>query len=140
MIDVIKKFYEKRNLRPFECTWLLAVHVLSIIGLVYAFIDYTLIPKILLTHCIFHNLYALGITTGAHRLWSHKAYKATNLWKAMIMILNSGNFSSYRRGQSRINLPLEQRSQTSSQIFWYLTRSTHYQQRILLRPRRMALS
>lgn len=92
MIDVIKKFYEKRNLRPFECTWLIAVHVLGIIGLVYAFIDYTLIPKILLTHCIFHNLYALGITTGAHRLWSHKAYKATNLWKGMIMLLNSGIF------------------------------------------------
>ena len=31
----IEKFYQKHNLRPFETTWLLYVHVLAIIGLIY---------------------------------------------------------------------------------------------------------
>jgi hypothetical protein len=109
-MNVIKNFYEKHNLRPFESTWLLSVHILGVIGLVYAIIDYTLLPKIILTHCIFHNLYALGITTGAHRLWSHRAYKATNLWKAIIMLLNSGIFAILSQ------VPIKDQSSTGAEI------------------------
>ncbi len=119
MIKTVKNFYEKHNLRPFESNWLLGVHILAIFGLIYAITEYGLFAKILLTHCIFHNIWALGITTGAHRLWAHKSYKATTLWKTIIMILNSGTICYKFRCKPRINLPLEQRSQTSSQVLRY---------------------
>lgn len=43
----------------------------------------------------FSTAYALavlstfGVTAGAHRLWSHRAYKATWQLRAFLMILNS---------------------------------------------------
>lgn len=116
-MKALKNFFDKHNLRPFESTWLLFVHIMGFIGLIYAFNEPALFSKILLTHCIFHNVWALGITAGAHRLWSHKSYQASFVWKVIVMILNSGKTLSKKRCKSRLNLPLEQRSQTPSQIF-----------------------
>lgn len=90
MMKAVKNFYEKHNLRPFESTWLLAIHIMAVFGLIYALTEPALFAKILLTHCIFHNLWAIGITAGSHRLWAHKSYKASFLWRVIVMILNSG--------------------------------------------------
>lgn len=90
MMMVVKNFFDKHNLRPFESIWLFFVHVMALLGLVYAFYDNALFSKILLTHCILHNLWGLGITAGSHRLWAHKSYKASFAWRVIIMILNSG--------------------------------------------------
>ena len=114
MMNVAKKYFEKHNLRPFESIWLLYVHLMGIIGLIYAITSSELFTKILLTHCIIHNLAALGITAGAHRLWAHKSYQASSIWKVIVMLLNSGTFKMIFSRKSRVNLPLEQRSQTPS--------------------------
>lgn len=110
------------------------VHVLALFGLIYAIANPTLFSKILLTHCIFHNLWAIGITAGSHRLWAHKSYQANIVWKTFIMILNSGKIKDKHRCQPRINFPLEQRPQTSSQIFRHWTWSSHHKQGIFLCP------
>lgn len=116
-MKAVKKFYEKHNLRPFESTWLLAVHILAVLGLIYAITDYTLIPKILLTHCTFHMIYAMGITTGAHRLWSHRAYKANNIWKAIVMIINSGMHIGL------FKVPIKDQSSTGAETTDFITSS-----------------
>lgn len=36
----------------------------------------------------------IGVTAGAHRLWSHKAYKATWQLRVILMILNSMSFQN----------------------------------------------
>lgn len=63
---------------------------MAVFGLIYAFTGHALFTKILLTHCIFHTLWGLGITAGSHRLWAHKSYQANIVWKIIVMILNSG--------------------------------------------------
>ena len=139
MIKLAKNFFDIHNLRPFESMWLLFVHVVALFGIIYALSDHLLFSKIALTHCIIHSLWGLGITAGAHRLWAHKSYKASFIWKAVIMILNSGiNFVKFRC-QSRINFPLEQRPSTSSQIFRYRSGPSHHKQGIFLLPCWMAL-
>ena len=90
MMKAVKNFFDQHNLRPFQSIWLFFVHVIALFGLIYAFSDHVLFSKILLTHCILHNLWGLGITAGAHRLWAHKSYQASFLWKVIVMILNSG--------------------------------------------------
>jgi stearoyl-CoA desaturase (delta-9 desaturase) len=92
MMKQVKIFFDQHNLRPFESIWLLYVHVFGIIGLICAFMNIQLIGKIFLTACILHNIGALGITAGSHRLWSHKAYQASFIWRFIIMLFNSSNF------------------------------------------------
>ncbi len=70
------------------------VHILAIIGLIYVFIYPQYFMKTFLTLCIIHNLGAIGITAGAHRLWSHRAYSASFIWRLVIMLLNSSIFMS----------------------------------------------
>ena len=89
-MNPISKFYKKHNLREFQATWLLYVHILGLVGLIYVFCNVQLLPKILLIACIFHNLYAMGITAGVHRLWAHKSYQASTPFKIFLMLLNSG--------------------------------------------------
>lgn len=89
-MNPIAQFYQKHNLRPFQSTWLIYVHILGIIGLFYAIFNIQLLPKVLLVAFIFHNLYAIGITGGVHRLWAHKSYQATTPFKVFLMLLNSG--------------------------------------------------
>ena len=139
MMKAIKSFFEKHNLRPFESIWLFYVHIMALVGIIYAISDHVLIGKIILTHCIIHNLEALGITAGAHRLWSHKAYQASTAWKVVVMILNSGTHINNHSCKSRFNLPLEQRSQATPQVFGHWARSTWQQKGIVLFSRWMAL-
>lgn len=132
MMKAYKNFFDRHNLRAFQSTWLLYVHIVALVGLIYAITDTTLFSKILLTHCIIHNLAALGITAGSHRLWSHKSYEASLPWKVVVMLLNSCKFYFISRCQSRINFPLEQRSQTSPQVLGHRHRSTHDKKRLFL--------
>ena len=46
--------------------------------------------KIFLIHCILHIFFGLGITGGAHRLWSHKSYTASKALKIFLMLCNCG--------------------------------------------------
>jgi len=109
MMNLLKNFFEKRNLRPFESIWLIYVHILAVCGLVYAFTATGLFMKILLTHCIIHNIAALGITAGAHRLWAHRSYQGSFVWRVIAMLLNSGIGLLIFRSEPRINFSLEQR-------------------------------
>lgn len=68
------------------------VHILAIIGLIYVCINSQYLMKTFLALCIIHNLGAIGITAGAHRLWSHRAYSASFIWKFVVMLLNSSIF------------------------------------------------
>jgi stearoyl-CoA desaturase (delta-9 desaturase) len=43
---------------------------------------------------LLHFLGAVGITAGAHRLWSHKAYKAKNSLKILLMIMDTLAFQN----------------------------------------------
>ena len=93
----LKKFYEKHNLRPVECTWLIYVHILGFFGLVTALYNYHILHKVFylmiqlfLIHCVFHLFYGLGITAGAHRLWAHKSYHASKPLKILLMLFNCG--------------------------------------------------
>lgn len=40
----------------------------------------------------FYNLAALGITAGAHRLWAHRSYKATQALQIFLIVLNTITF------------------------------------------------
>jgi stearoyl-CoA desaturase (Delta-9 desaturase) len=117
MMNPITQFYEKYNLRPFQSTWLLYVHILGLIGLLFAIYNTQLLPKVLLITCIFHNLYAIGITGGVHRLWAHKSYQASTPFKIFLMLLNSGKLCTNFRSQSGFNLSLGKRPQTTPQVF-----------------------
>jgi hypothetical protein len=90
-------FFRKHNLRPFMVGYLAVVHLLAVIGMVYnAVHPHTLLKvisrllQVLAVHVLFHLLYALGITGGAHRLWAHKTYHASSPLKLFLMLLCSG--------------------------------------------------
>ena len=63
-------------------------HILAIFGFIYCINNPNPI-YLFFEIFLWHNLLGLGITAGAHRLWSHKSYKATKLLKYFLMILNS---------------------------------------------------
>lgn len=42
----VKDIYKRNNLRPFESTWLIYVHILGLIGLLYALYRYDIAPKV----------------------------------------------------------------------------------------------
>ncbi|KPJ02275.1 Acyl-CoA Delta(11) desaturase [Papilio xuthus] len=50
--------------------------------------------KTLIFHYVTTHLSAFGITVGAHRLWAHKAFKATLPMEVVLMLLNSLAFQS----------------------------------------------
>eukprot|EP00794_Sanderia_malayensis_P020019 gene20021-21980_t len=58
-----------------------------------AFYGITLVPRCSLYTWLFtvllYQMSALGITAGAHRLWSHRSYKATWQLRALLAIFNS---------------------------------------------------
>ena len=43
---------------------------------------------------VYHTLSNLGVTAGAHRLWSHRTYKATTPYKIMLMLFNCISFQN----------------------------------------------
>mmetsp|Transcript_1545 Transcript_1545/g.2385 ORF Transcript_1545/g.2385 Transcript_1545/m.2385 type:complete len:611 (-) Transcript_1545:82-1914(-) len=76
------------QLHMFNITYLGFVHLWAFIGL------FTAVPYASwksLVWCVFlHTIYGLGITAGAHRLWSHKSYTATLPVKILLMLFNCG--------------------------------------------------
>lgn len=62
-------------------------HLLAIFGIIKTF-SYSPV-NLWLELLLWHNLCGIGITAGAHRLWSHRSYKANPILKWFLMILNS---------------------------------------------------
>jgi stearoyl-CoA desaturase (delta-9 desaturase) len=71
----------------FMCYYLAVVHVGAIVGLtcVYAGLKWSMLPMFFFVY----YLSGLGITMGAHRLWSHKSYKAHGSVRFFLMLCNS---------------------------------------------------
>lgn len=86
----LDNFYQKHNLRPFESTWLLYVHIIALIGLLYFVTHFNTAKAIIPYFVFFWVAYAMGITGGSHRLWAHKSYIASTPLKIFWMLLNSG--------------------------------------------------
>jgi len=93
----LQSYFQKHNLRPFESAWLLYAHSLAFIGLLYTlfFAEKPLqvifnLLQVFLVFLFFWVAYAVGITGGSHRLWSHKSYSASQPLKIFLMLLNSG--------------------------------------------------
>ena len=81
-----------RTLHPqlhwFNILYLGLVHLWAVVGL------FTALPSASfksLLWCVFlHFLYGLGVTAGAHRLWSHRSYSATVPVKIFLMLCSCG--------------------------------------------------
>ena len=93
----LKNFYQKHNLRPVECTWLIYVHILGLSGILYSVFRYDILHQVLILniqiffiHCFYHLFFGLGITGGAHRLWAHKSYHASTPLRILLMLFNCG--------------------------------------------------
>uniref|UniRef100_K3WWS5 Fatty acid desaturase domain-containing protein n=1 Tax=Globisporangium ultimum (strain ATCC 200006 / CBS 805.95 / DAOM BR144) TaxID=431595 RepID=K3WWS5_GLOUD len=71
----------------FMCFKLLVVHVASLMGLYGVVTDmkWSTVPLFL----VVYYLSGLGITMGAHRLWSHRSYKAHGSVRFFLMLCNS---------------------------------------------------
>jgi stearoyl-CoA desaturase (delta-9 desaturase) len=79
--------------------YLLFVHLMALYGLVVMVFFGGVCPlfgsgvaikrKTYIMAAVLYFLSALGITAGAHRLWSHKAYKAAFPLRAFLMVLSS---------------------------------------------------
>ncbi|XP_076673441.1 acyl-CoA Delta-9 desaturase-like [Andrena cerasifolii] len=63
------------------------LHLAALYGLYLAFTSAKLITVVIVV--ITHLISGMGITAGAHRLWSHKAYKAKWPLQVILMILNT---------------------------------------------------
>jgi stearoyl-CoA desaturase (delta-9 desaturase) len=76
------------NLNWFNVIYLGIVHIWAVVGL------FTALPITMWQTVVFsitlHLFYGLGITAGAHRLWSHKSYDASFPVKVFLMMCNSG--------------------------------------------------
>uniref|UniRef100_K3X3T2 Fatty acid desaturase domain-containing protein n=1 Tax=Globisporangium ultimum (strain ATCC 200006 / CBS 805.95 / DAOM BR144) TaxID=431595 RepID=K3X3T2_GLOUD len=71
----------------FMIYYLTIVHVGAIVGItcVYAGLKWSMVPMFF----FLYYLNGLGITMGAHRLWSHKSYKAHGSVRFFLMLCNS---------------------------------------------------
>ncbi|SBT73337.1 stearoyl-CoA desaturase, putative [Plasmodium ovale] len=69
-------------------TFILFFHVFGFVGVIKLYYhDY---GRSLLIQCIiFYLINGFGITFGAHRLWSHRAFKASPLVQVIFLVLNS---------------------------------------------------
>lgn len=66
---------------------LVTSHIFSIVGIFHLYDIFTM--SLFYQLIIWHTVTGFGITAGAHRLWSHKSFKATIPAKVILMILNS---------------------------------------------------
>nr|BCB67646.1 Delta9 desaturase [Parietichytrium sp.] len=74
------------NIRWVMATYITGVHVLAVVGLPYL-LDCKV--ETLLALPVFYIFSGFGITGGAHRLWSHKAYKGYTPYRFFVMLCNS---------------------------------------------------
>ena len=77
--------YLIHNVRPVMATYIIGVHLIGMFAIPCLF------------HCNYETLVGLwilyivsgfGITAGAHRLWTHKSYKAAAVYRWVVMFLN----------------------------------------------------
>lgn len=81
------------ELKKEYCIWLGYMHLLALGGTIWlCFKETQLIWNSLGMLTIFHILGGLGITGGAHRLWSHRSYTGNIVYRSMMMLLNSMAF------------------------------------------------
>lgn len=81
------------DLKKEYCIWLGYMHLLALGGVIWlCFKEYELIKNSLIMLVIFHHIGGLGITGGAHRMWSHKAYSGNIVYRTMMMLFNSMAF------------------------------------------------
>ncbi len=75
-----------RNIRWTMSTYIVMIHVLAAFALPHLLDCKT---QTLFGIAVFYFISGFGITGGAHRLWSHKSYKASASWRYFVMICNS---------------------------------------------------
>lgn len=75
-----------RNVRWVMASYIVGMHVLGLLALPALFECKT---QTLAGMLVFYVLGGLGITAGAHRLWSHKSYKAAGAYRWGVMVLNA---------------------------------------------------
>mmetsp|Transcript_37689 Transcript_37689/g.52198 ORF Transcript_37689/g.52198 Transcript_37689/m.52198 type:complete len:612 (-) Transcript_37689:95-1930(-) len=76
------------ELHLFNLVYIGGVHVWAFIG-VFTAVPHAA-PKTFLLNFICYILFGFGITAGAHRLWSHRSYKAHSVVEFVLMLCNSG--------------------------------------------------
>jgi stearoyl-CoA desaturase (delta-9 desaturase) len=86
----LTSFYKKHNLRPFECTWLLYVHLLGLAGIAYFVANFEKAKYGVPFFFVFYIGYMMAVTGGVHRLWSHRAFRASLPLRIFYMIMSSG--------------------------------------------------
>jgi len=91
LLTAITEAHKQLKIHWNELNWpmgiyITLVHVWAIVGLVYMF-DAQL--KTLLWAFILWPISGLGITAGAHRLWSHRSYKASFPLRVFLMLCQS---------------------------------------------------
>jgi stearoyl-CoA desaturase (Delta-9 desaturase) len=74
----------KTEINWISCFYLLSAHIIALIGIFRIDSWFTFLETIVIS-----QFTAIGITAGAHRLWSHKSYKAKTPTRFLLMILAS---------------------------------------------------
>ncbi|PFH32983.1 putative fatty acyl-CoA desaturase [Besnoitia besnoiti] len=77
-----------KELRAFMFTFLTYFHVFAFIG-VLLMLSHPCAWRLFFEVTAFYMIGGFGITCGAHRLWAHRAYKASLPWRVFLLILNS---------------------------------------------------
>mmetsp|Transcript_39329 Transcript_39329/g.57861 ORF Transcript_39329/g.57861 Transcript_39329/m.57861 type:complete len:333 (+) Transcript_39329:58-1056(+) len=83
---VIHAAYKNDEINVFMVSFHVVVHTLAIVG-IYNFRNAA--SHTLIFTWVLSQISGLGITAGAHRLWSHKSYKAHVSVRIVLMLLNS---------------------------------------------------
>jgi stearoyl-CoA desaturase (delta-9 desaturase) len=77
---------EKKTIVWVNVVWYILLHVLAAVGL------YSLVTKAMWKTwalvVVFYGMNVLGVTAGAHRLWSHRSYAANLPYRIMVMLFN----------------------------------------------------
>merc|ERR1711991_276407 len=71
----------------FMVIYMTVVHLMPLYGLYQLFLAPKLSTVLLMVVCYW--LSGLGITGGAHRLWAHRSYKASDSVRVFLMLCNS---------------------------------------------------
>ena len=82
----IKHHYQKGNLNYPMIIYMIFVHYTAYLGILAST---NVLWQTLLLAFIFWPISGLGITAGAHRLWSHRSYNAHWSVRCMLMLFNS---------------------------------------------------
>tara|TARA_B100000214_G_scaffold373503_1_gene353976 strand:- start:9014 stop:9883 length:870 start_codon:yes stop_codon:yes gene_type:complete len=85
-INGVKEVLNKYEINYVNTTFITLNHILALYSLRYIDSFYTLCEVIL-----FYQMCAISITSGLHRLWSHRSYKATDIVRFILMLFISAS-------------------------------------------------